>query len=77
MAITPDQCRAARTMLHWTQPMLSEAVGIARATIANFERGASTPHAGNLASLQAALEAAGIIFIEEDKTAGPGVRLRK
>lgn len=76
MTITPEQCRAARALLYWSQPRLADAVGVSRETIAHFERGASTPYPRNVEAIRAALEAAGVIFIERDATGGPGVRLR-
>ena len=76
MTITPEQCRAARALLNWSQPDLAEAAGIARGTIANFERGASVPHPSNLADIRTALEAAGVEFIPANG-GGPGVRLRQ
>ena len=77
MTITAEQCRAARALLRWSQPQLADATGIARETIAHFERGARIPHASNLKIIRAALEAAGVIFIEGDDTVGPGVQLRE
>ncbi|NIA68983.1 helix-turn-helix transcriptional regulator [Pelagibius litoralis] len=77
MSLTLEQCRAGRALLNWSQPNLAEATGLTRETIANFETGAHTPHPNNRAALRAALENAGVIFIDEDDTAGPGVRLRK
>ena len=44
-------------------------------SVRNFERGASQPMRANLAALRAALEAGGIVFIEENG-GGVGVRLR-
>ena len=76
MTITPEQCRAARALLNWSQPDLAEATGLTRGTIANLERGAHTPHPSNLAAIRAALEAAGVEFIPENG-GGPGVRLRR
>ena len=75
MIITPEQCRAARGLLNWSQPRLAEAVGIARATLAHFERGATKPHKSNLVAIRAALEAGGVEFIDRNG-GGPGVRLR-
>ena len=76
MSITSEQCRAARALLNWSQPTLAEAVGIARETIAHFERGARLPHPNNLVDIRTALEAAGIEFIDPNG-GGPGVRLRE
>ncbi len=76
MSITPEQCRAARALLNWSQPTLAESAGTARETIANFERGAHVPHPSNLAAIQSALEAAGVEFIASNG-GGPGVRLKQ
>jgi transcriptional regulator with XRE-family HTH domain len=74
--ISPAQCRAARALLSWRQDELEEASGVAKKTIADFERGARAPRAGTLASIQATLEAAGIEFIDENG-GGAGVRLKR
>lgn len=63
-------------MLGWTQTQLSEAASVARQTVVDFERGARTPYPNNLSAIRAALEAAGVEFIEENG-GGPGVRLSK
>ena len=44
-------------------------------TVKDFESGKRTPHSGNLGTIRAALEAAGIEFIDANG-GGPGVRLR-
>ena len=77
MTISPDQCRAARAFLNWSQPKLAEAAGVSRETVINFERGVHTPHANNMAALRTALESAGVVFLDETRTRGPGVCLRK
>ncbi|MGH6883089.1 helix-turn-helix domain-containing protein [Hypericibacter sp.] len=76
MALSPSQCRAARGLLGWSQDDLADASKVSRATIANFEREATSPYASSLDQLQKTLERAGAIFIEENGE-GPGVRLRK
>ena len=75
MSLTPEQCRAARALLNWSQPDLAEAVGVTRQTITNFERGLRNSYPANLAAIREALEAAGVVFIEENG-GGPGARLR-
>ena len=77
MSFTPTLCRAARVLLDWTQPDLAEASGLTRATVANFERGAHIPHPNNRQAIREALEQAGIEFLPETKTKGPGLRTRK
>jgi transcriptional regulator with XRE-family HTH domain len=74
-SITPNQCRAARALLGWNQDDLEQASVVAKKTIADFERGARTPYGRTLSDLRRALEASGIVFIEQNG-GGPGVRLR-
>ncbi len=63
-------------MLDMTREALSKASEVAQATIADFETGRRQPYPRTLAAIRAALEAAGIEFIEENG-GGPGVRLRQ
>lgn len=76
MTIIPEQCRAARALLNWSQTDLAEAAEVGQSTVAKFEHGARIPHATNLAAIQAALEAAGITFLNDENPAGPGLRHR-
>lgn len=76
MGISKEQCRAARALIGWNQDELAAASRITKKTIADFERGARTPHLKNLEIIKATLEKAGIIFIQENGE-GPGVRLKK
>jgi transcriptional regulator with XRE-family HTH domain len=74
--LTAVQCRGARAMIGWSQRELAEAAKVARQTVVDFERGAHTPYPNNLAAIRAALEAAGVEFIEQNG-GGPGVRLTR
>lgn len=74
--ISPSQSRAARGLIGWSQTDLAEAAGMSLPTVKRYETGTGakvSPEA--VAKLQAALEAAGVVFIEENG-GGPGVRLR-
>ena len=75
MSLTPGQCRAARSLIGWSQDQLSIASKVAKATIANFETGNRAPYPRTLVDIQAALETAGVEFIAENG-GGPGVRLK-
>lgn len=69
------QCRAARGLLRWTQADLAQASSVSEVTIRNFENEKSVPQRASLSVIRAALEAAGVLFIEQNGN-GPGVRLR-
>ena len=74
--MTPEQCRAARALLGWSQGTLEERSGVARKTIADFEGGKKKrPYQQTLESIRSALEAAGVEFQDPDN-GGPGVRLQ-
>lgn len=76
--LTPAQSRAARALINWSQPQLAEASGTGVSTIRDFETGKRTPIANNLAAIRAALEKAGVQFLDDGQTAGGvGVALRK
>jgi transcriptional regulator with XRE-family HTH domain len=76
MPITPEQSRAARAMLGWSQDDLESRTAVAKKTIADFERGALIPYKRNLGEIQSAFEAAGITFISENG-GGAGLRLNE
>ena len=76
MPILPAQCRAGRALVEMDQATLAEAANLSRNTVVDFEKGRRTPNSNNLIALQAALEAAGVIFLAENGE-GAGVRLRK
>ena len=74
--MSPDQCRAARALLNLEQSEVAKNAGIARATLIDFEKGQRLPRSATVTAIRAALEAAGVQFIEENG-GGAGVRLRK
>ena len=76
MTINPTQCRAARALLRWSQTELAKAANLSRTTLAGFESERRCLRTGTLVDIRKALEAAGVIVIDENGE-GPGVRLRK
>jgi hypothetical protein len=77
-ALTSAQIRAARALIRWSARDLASKAALGLATIRRAEIVEGEPSmtmANNLA-VRRALEAAGVIFIDEDDE-GPGVRLRK
>jgi transcriptional regulator with XRE-family HTH domain len=77
--LEPAQIRAARALLGWRQDELSKSSGVGTATIRRIENSGG-PISGNISTvmrIQAAFEKAGVLFINEDESAGVGVRLTK
>lgn len=75
MAISPAQSRMARAALQLGVREVASLAEVSPNTIARLERGeALQPR--TLAAIRAALETAGVIFVDENGD-GPGVRLRK
>lgn len=75
MTLTPEQCRAARGLLDWTQDELAERARVSRGTVRGFEAGRRALRAGTAAAVRGALEAGGAVFLDPRRGAGPGVRL--
>jgi ribosome-binding protein aMBF1 (putative translation factor) len=73
------QLRAARSLLGWSQADLAGKAQVGAATIKRIEvrPGLVSGNAETVWKLQKALEDAGIVFINEDDSGGPGVRLRR
>lgn len=72
--MTPSQCRAARALVAMSQDRLAEASGVAKRTIASFEKEDRQPYDRTINALRTALESAGVEFIPENG-GGAGVRL--
>ena len=75
LMITPQQCRAARSLLGWKQDDLAERSSIGLNTIRRFETEKSSPHKSTLIVLQLAFENAGVEFLTRDGQ-GVGVQFR-
>ena len=78
MGISSAQLRAARALLRWSAQELANASKVGVATIRRVEviEGEIPVTSANEAALRKALEAAGVVFIDENG-GGSGVRLRK
>ena len=73
--MTAAQCRMARAAIELGVRQLADAAHVSTNTITRFERGDALRER-TVAAIRAALEAAGVIFVEENGE-GPGVRLRR
>ena len=68
--MSPEQCRAARSWLAWTQAELASKAVVGLSTVKDYEAGNRTPIANNLLAMQRALEKAGMKFTA-DSVSGP------
>jgi len=73
--ITPEQCRAARGLLDWSQQDLADRAGVGIVTVRQLEAGAASPRRATLDVIRRAFESAGVEFIDENG-GGPGLRLK-
>ncbi len=73
--MTPQQCRMARVGLGLGVRELAELANVSTNTISRLERGESL-YPRTVEAIRRVLEAAGIVFIEENG-GGPGVRMAK
>jgi DNA-binding XRE family transcriptional regulator len=70
--MTRDQCRAARALLHMTQPQLAKKAHCSLTTLVNYELNRRYVTDEMIQSIQSALEKAGVEF-----DGNGGVKLRK
>jgi transcriptional regulator with XRE-family HTH domain len=78
LKVSIRQIKAARALLGWSQEQLGLAAGVSVPTIKRLEAqdGPLGGRADTGDKIEAALEAAGVEFIDENG-GGPGVRLKK
>lgn len=78
--LTGRQIAAARALAGLGQSELAETANISVPTLRRMEAsdGKASGYANNLLAIRAALEAAGVVFIDGDYagTGGPGVRMK-
>jgi transcriptional regulator with XRE-family HTH domain len=72
--LTPQLCRAARSLLGWGQRELAARSKVSHKTIADYELGDRQPYDRTLLDLRRAFEEHGLRFIDEEEgVTGPGV----
>jgi ribosome-binding protein aMBF1 (putative translation factor) len=76
--MSPEQCRAARAWLGWSQRELAKRAELSSSTVRDFEARQRVPIVNNLNAIRRALESAGIQFttkgIEFRELASPKAR---
>jgi transcriptional regulator with XRE-family HTH domain len=71
MPLFPEQCRAARGLLNWTQEQLALTAGVSRSTIKDFECHRHALHRSSEDLLIRAFETRGVELLHEgDNTFG-------
>lgn len=65
--LSPEQSRAARGWLDWSQDDLAQRANVSNSTVRDFEKGRRTPIGNNLQAIERALTEAGIQFITEEE----------
>ena len=77
--MSPEQVRAARGWLGWSQRDLADKAHVGLSTLKDFENGNRTPIANNLAAIQGALEGAGVelVFNPKGQPTGIAVNCKK
>ena len=72
--LTPNQCRAARELLNWSQEKLSQKTEISQSTISIFETATQSKllefKIGTINNLAKTFEEFGIEFINEEERVG-------
>jgi ribosome-binding protein aMBF1 (putative translation factor) len=69
--LSPEQSRAARGWLDWSQDDLAQHANVSNSTVRDFEKGRRTPIGNNLQAIERALTDAGVqLLSEEDRAVG-------
>lgn len=66
MTITPEQCRAARSLLDWDQEKLVDMAGVKRRTVYSFEFGDKVSPE-TVEKIRIGLESGGVVFLDDDE----------
>ena len=77
MDVPNELLRAARVALNIGQRELAKLSGIGQRTILRIERNDETVTLESRRRLQDAFEKAGVTFVPDDGTSGPGLRVRR
>ncbi len=75
--VSPEQCRAGRALLNWSQADLAVRAGVARKTVTEFEIGSRPLNFRTRRDITLALEAGGVVLLWEEPTYRMGVALRR
>jgi transcriptional regulator with XRE-family HTH domain len=74
--MSPEQCRAARAWLGWTQQELARRARVGLSTVKDFEKGDRKPIVATADAMQRAIETAGIRLLFDQADAAIGIATR-
>ena len=73
--LEPEQSRAARAWLEWSQEQLAEQANVSLSTVRDFEKGRRKPIANNMVAIEQALCRAGISLVHDGAGRPIGITL--
>ena len=73
LVMTPEQSRAARGWLGWSQAELAKRATVSLRTVQGFEKGEKAPIPNNVAAMRRAIEAAGVRLVFDKNGAAAGI----
>ena len=73
LVVTPEQSRAARGWLGWSQVELAKRANVSERTVQVFESGTRMPHPNSIAAMRRAIEAAGIRLVFDRNGVAAGI----
>jgi transcriptional regulator with XRE-family HTH domain len=77
LVLSPEQSRAARAWLGWSQAELAKGANVSLRTIQAFEKGGRVPMANNITAIRRVLEIAGIRFLFARNGTAAGIARRE
>ncbi len=73
--ISPEQSRAARAWLNWSQADLAVKAGVGLSTIRDFEKGVRKPMNNNMVAIRRAFYSAQVEFLSDGDGRSVGIRM--
>lgn len=71
--MSPEQSRAARGWLDWSQEDLARRSNVSLSTVKDFEKSRRTPIVNNLLAMRRAIESAGVWFVFDGQGKAAGI----
>jgi transcriptional regulator with XRE-family HTH domain len=71
--ISPEQCRAARGWLGWTQQELARRARVGLSTVKDFEKGERKTIVATATAIRRAIETAGVRLVVDDAGDAAGI----